>query len=240
MQIVLNFKCDNAVLPIAHKYQVQGLIYSMLSSSRAYCDFIHNEGYALGEKKFKLFTFGNLYGKYIIENKHIVFLNEFSLEIRSPNSEFINAIIQYASSNRQCVLCGNDIYLKNFFVKNKVIFENEIEIKTFSPITTYKTLDNGKTLYYPPNESEFYDSIIKNAVNKLLSYGISAGESDIELTPMCEFTEKNKTVTLYKDTYINAWSGKFVLKASPQILSFLYDTGLGSKNSQGFGMFEII
>jgi CRISPR-associated endoribonuclease Cas6 len=34
--------------------------------------------------------------------------------------------------------------------------------------------------------------------------------------------------------------GRFKLKGSPALMSIAYDTGLGSKNSQGFGMFEIV
>ena len=48
-----------------------------------------------------------------------------------------------------------------------------------------------------------------------------------------------KRATRFKTTFITAWHGRFVLEAPPRVLELLYDTGLGSKNSQGFGMFEI-
>ena len=52
--------------------------------------------------------------------------------------------------------------------------------------------------------------------------------------------EKDKYVTKYKGFYINAWFGMYVLTGKRQYLDFLYQTGIGSKNAQGFGMFEII
>ena len=34
--------------------------------------------------------------------------------------------------------------------------------------------------------------------------------------------------------------GVSCLEGFPEYLTFLYNTGLGSKNSQGFGMFEVV
>ncbi len=50
---------------------------------------------------------------------------------------------------------------------------------------------------------------------------------------------KNKYVTKFGgEIFITAWKGSFTLKSDVESLQFLYDTGLGSRNSQGFGMFE--
>jgi len=49
-----------------------------------------------------------------------------------------------------------------------------------------------------------------------------------------------KLVTKYQGSYIEAWYGNFILSGKRKYLDFLYQTGLGSKNSQGFGMFNII
>ena len=48
-----------------------------------------------------------------------------------------------------------------------------------------------------------------------------------------------KYVTQYRrEIYITAWYGEFSLRGAPEALDFLYQTGLGSRNSQGFGMFD--
>lgn len=39
---------------------------------------------------------------------------------------------------------------------------------------------------------------------------------------------------------IKAWLGIYRLQGEPELISLAYDTGFGSKNSQGFGMFEIL
>ncbi|MDN5332516.1 MAG: CRISPR-associated endoribonuclease Cas6 [Tepidanaerobacteraceae bacterium] len=45
---------------------------------------------------------------------------------------------------------------------------------------------------------------------------------------------------IYKDVIIKGWMGVYILKGDPVLLKIAYDAGLGSKNSQGFGCFEIL
>ncbi len=239
MQLTLKFKGNGIVLPIAHKYHVQAMIYSMLSTDESFSRFFHDEGFAFGEKNFKFFTFGNLYGKYSVENKSISFPEGFVLQIRSPISEFINAILRTLVNRREFVLCGNIIRLYDFSIDSRTVAQSEITVKTLSPITVHTTVQDGKTRYYSPLEDEFYDLVYQNAENKLACSQIQASVP-LKMTLLGTCGEKNKTVTRYKDNIITAWSGKFRLHATPEILTFLYDTGLGSKNAQGFGMFELI
>ena len=99
--------------------------------------------------------------------------------------------------------------------------------------------NSGKTYYYSPDEQEFYDSVYYNFLRKYCAYtGIEAIER-IELYPL-RISEKDKYVTKYKDFYITAWLGEYVLSGPRKYLDFLYQTGLGSKNAQGFGMFEVV
>ena len=50
---------------------------------------------------------------------------------------------------------------------------------------------------------------------------------------------RDKYVTKYKGFYLSAWLGEYQLTGPRKNLDFLYQTGLGCRNSQGFGMFEI-
>ena len=51
--------------------------------------------------------------------------------------------------------------------------------------------------------------------------------------------EKDKYLTKYKGFFINGWKGIYQLSGERKYLDFLYQTGLGAKNSQGFGMFDV-
>lgn len=239
MQLFLRFTGNRITLPFAYHYEVQSLIYKLLSSNSQYSAFLHNDGYELNEKSFKLFTFGDLVGKYSIESQHIVFEKAFSLQIRTCDHCFAQAILSSFMNNKLYSLCGNAIVFTDYNITDKSFSKTEATIRTLSPITVYETAENSKTLYYSPDSIDFYNAIISNAKNKFSSYYKDATCGDIFITPAIDPAKMRKTVTKYKGTYINAWSGSFKLQCSTDMLNFLYNTGIGAKNSQGFGMFEI-
>ncbi|HEX30478.1 TPA: CRISPR-associated endoribonuclease Cas6, partial [Candidatus Poribacteria bacterium] len=45
---------------------------------------------------------------------------------------------------------------------------------------------------------------------------------------------------MYRDTVIKGWTGVYELDLPEPFFHLAYDAGLGAKNSQGFGMVEII
>lgn len=45
---------------------------------------------------------------------------------------------------------------------------------------------------------------------------------------------------LFKGTVIKGWTGLYELSLPEPLFQIAYDTGLGSKNSQGFGMVEVV
>ena len=51
---------------------------------------------------------------------------------------------------------------------------------------------------------------------------------------------RDRIVTNYKGQYITAYKGQYVLAGERKYLDFMYQAGLGAKNAQGFGMFDII
>ena len=132
-------------------------------------------------------------------------------------------------------LMSTSLKIKNINIKDSKINEKAIIIKTASPIVTKKN-DMSKTLYFSPMEDEFYRLITKNACEKFKSfYGYDYTHS-LELISL---KEPKKVVTMYKKFYITAWAGEFSLKADNDMINLLYNSGIGSKNSQGFGMFEV-
>jgi CRISPR-associated endoribonuclease Cas6 len=44
----------------------------------------------------------------------------------------------------------------------------------------------------------------------------------------------------YRGTVIKGWTGLFKLDLPEPFFLLAYDSGLGSKNSQGFGMVEVV
>ena len=49
-----------------------------------------------------------------------------------------------------------------------------------------------------------------------------------------------KTVVSFKNILINSSIGEYILEGNSELLNILYKTGIGSRRSEGFGMFEVI
>ena len=240
MQLIIRFTSEEKInLPIAYRHAVQSMIYNSLRSCPEYSAFLHDEGNKIDENTtFKLFTFGQLEGDYSIINKRIVFTNEITLQIRCIDPfmcQLLSDGFRPASSHR---LLGNNITVQNCTLQNYIVFYNSIKIKMLSPITVLTKTPDNHTVFFSPQEDRFYEKVTENALRKWISRFGSDSGFELTVTPCnCEY---RKNVTKFKDIYINAWYGEFMLNGNPKTLDFLYNVGIGNKNSQGFGMFEII
>ena len=113
-----------------------------------------------------------------------------------------------------------------------------------SPVTVYSTLKKAdgtpKTYYYSPFESEFSELLEQNLKKKA---SILLGKDKVDkynftIKPIRVRSNDQKILT-YKGFVIKCWMGEYKIRGSPELHRIAYETGLGSKNSQGFGCFEI-
>lgn len=240
MQLYLHIELDEPlVLPINYNHIIQAVIYRTLSVMPDYTDFLHNRGYSSGHRQYKMFQFSQLKGKYRIKEKSIIFYSFIELEIRSPEPLLIQLL---DGGFRYCGITFGQKSYKNIRTKinDFTVEKDELIVKTVTPIVVYSTDSTTKyTVYYSPEDIEFYEEIQNNAYRKYQAYYGVEPDSYVEIKEASDMTAK-KLVTKYQGSYIEAWYGNFILFGKRKYLDFLYQTGLGSKNSQGFGMFNII
>jgi CRISPR-associated endoribonuclease Cas6 len=120
-------------------------------------------------------------------------------------------------------------------------------VRALSPITTYSTLFDAagkkKTYYYNPWEREFSQKILDNLHRKARAY---YGED--EVLPSLDGTymkpvrvsKRNEVIINFKGFWIKGWTGLYELNLPGPYFTLAYNSGLGSKNSQGFGMVEVV
>ena len=236
MRIIVTFRFERLRLPLACGHIIQSFIYRVLSAEPGYSGFVHDAGYRAGHRSFKLFSFRPPYGSYALQGRDILFHNGASFELRSPDAVFIQTFLAACRPGTVFSLCGQEVTVASCRLENVPALQTGAAVTTLSPVTVHRTDEDRHTIYYSPEDAAFYDGIIRNAQRKWQSfYGDAPFLFSIE--PM-ENTQYRRLVTTFKGIYITAWYGSFVLHGTPQVLAFLYDTGLGSRNSQGFGMFE--
>ena len=107
-----------------------------------------------------------------------------------------------------------------------------------SPICLHTTNpETHRTTYYNPHQEMFSLLAEENFARKYCAAFGEMPESGIRLSPL-RIEPGDKLVTRFKDLIIEAYGGRYVLEGDPAYLTFLYNTGIGAKNSKEFGMFE--
>lgn len=240
MQLFISHKLDAPlVLPLGYHHILQSVLYRTLEENPVYSKFLHDSGYDKGGRSFKLFTFGLLQGRYTIRGKSIIFTERVSFEVRSVEPVMLQLLKEGFEKNG--ITYGKQTYHGVVLrLADKEPEEEELTIKMKSPICVYSTdKETGKTVYYSPEDEEFGQYINENFRRKYQAHTGVFPDGEIIIRKV-HVTPKDKYVTRYKGFYINGWSGTYVLQGKRRYLDFLYQTGLGSKNAQGFGMFDVL
>ena len=134
--------------------------------------------------------------------------------------------------NRQpCeVLCYETRHMR-FCVNAVVIWMN-------TPIVVYHTEPSGFVRYFNPFEREFFEHILRNIRNKYEMFYEKPLPDGVTVKCVAP-SDKDKCVTRYEKSIITAWYGSYSLTAAPEVLDYIWHTGLGSKNSMGFGTVSV-
>jgi CRISPR-associated endoribonuclease Cas6 len=117
-------------------------------------------------------------------------------------------------------------------------------IKMISPLTVRSAAQgetrNKKNQYFSPNDPDFSKRIWDNLVKKFHAFnGRFPQDNLLQISPLYFSEKQNFHLILLKGYVIKAYSGIYRLTGSPELKRFAYNTGLGERNSMGFGMFEL-
>ena len=242
IKLQLNSEEEYLLLPLHHSPTIQGMLYKSLPLYLS--KFLHDIGFFYNGRKFKLFTFSKIISEHFIiqkDKKRIKYKTPITLYISSGIDDISKSWGENFIKKDKIILGKNQLYIEAIEVLPKPDFSGEMIIKTLSPITAYQTVQkNGKKFYkyYNPDDKEF-ETLLKENIKK--KYYILKNKK-IEDFPFEMKPVKNirKARIKYKDFLIEAYEGEFKIKTDPEIFKTVYDTGLGAKNSQGFGMVEVM
>jgi len=246
MRIAIEFEGNRLSFPLEYNQSIQGFIYHNIDKTLA--SFLHDKGFITKGRTFKLFTFSRLLGKYRISKERIEFEERVKFWIASPVDNLIESFASNLARKPEVFLGDERFYVTSIEVKQKLSCDNA-EIFMLSPVTVYSTLlkpEGGhptrmgkKTYYYNPKEEDFGRLVNENMKKKYTAfYRKEADNLAMDITPVKVRASDEKIVS-YKGFIIKGWMGRYRIKGNEELISLAYDAGLGAKNSQGFGMFEI-
>ena len=236
MQILLQLKPSKLlIIPFNYLYQLQSAVYAMLGEVYE-SDFWHDGGFG-DISKYKGFCFSGLSGRYKIDkiNKKIIFEDDVRFEVRSAVFEFIDAFQRAVEIHPYIRLFDTRLDIVGASLGNLHMTNGITSLKAVTPIVIRQTESDGHTVYYSPDDEEFFSRICLNVEKKFRA--INGYDCDvIQIRPDGEM---KKVVTKYKSTWITGYQGCIKIKTNYKTAEFIYNTGLGEKNSEGFGFVEI-
>ncbi|NLO89929.1 MAG: CRISPR-associated endoribonuclease Cas6 [Clostridia bacterium] len=246
MQLTIYFDAPGAIaVPVQYGHLLQGMIYRQMDDP-AMRNYLHEQGFVLGKRRFKLFTFSRLMGEDVVYDKktrRLILKPPIRLTICSP----IPSILQELGTGfmrRGKVRIGSaHLEVKEIATAAPKVSENTIRVRMLSPLVVYSTFaqDGRKfTYYYSPYEERFSQLIASNLEKKhLLVYGCSCPADGMSERPV-KVDERDMKVTYYKETVVKGWLGEYELSGEPELLQLALDAGLGAKNSQGYGCCKLV
>jgi len=235
-----------------HYYLLLGLIYKIMKEIEPeFSDWLHNQGFLDGNKRFKFFNFSRLLNwkekiEIINNGKDILFKDNIAwFYISSPVKKFAENLTKFLLLNKNVKIGNLDLEV----ISARAIlteFSDRVEtFKTITPIILSKRVETFEHPFYirayqSPDEFDHY--ITKNALEKWKIF--SGGEpKDYKLEVDREYLKTNGKRTackvyFSKDQILVGSNVPVKVYGDKQFIEFLYDVGLGEKNSMGFGMVE--
>lgn len=238
MRLKIRLTKEKIELPVNYQAKVQGLIYSAFSKD-GYGKFLHDEGYRDEKRKFKMFVFSNLFGKFSLANQTLTYENFVEFYIGSQSEQFMEELYRFFTHQDDVFLGKNKLKIEWIQMENLPYFAGKKEciIQTISPVTAYKMNEEGKVVYYKPSDPEFEPMCVRNLEEKGRAWQLN------DFVPQFQVKEvlfEKKRIAHFKNTFYIAYMTKMKVEVDYPTLLLLWNTGMSAKGSAGFGMIRVV
>jgi CRISPR-associated endoribonuclease Cas6 len=237
------------VIPLNYNHLLASCIYQTIAtSSSAYAERLHQEGYPFQGKRFKLFTFSQLLvaRRQIQEDRLLIQSPTCRWFISSPVDEFV---MHFATGilERGEVRIGDVAFrVRDVQALPVPAFTPTMHFTCLSPVTvsTHTEAEGLNPLQYCRLEGNFYEKVTDNLRRKhTLLTGHDASHLRLVLAFDPAYMDKrggriHKTIR-YKDTKVFAYLAPLTAQGDIELLRVGYECGFGDSNSRGFGMVAV-
>ena len=255
----LSHRKRTITLPINNSYLVSSLIYNIVDqSSSEYAERLHEQGYRLENRAFKLFTFSPVYPggsrKWVLHENGTMSTGEplLRVTISSPKEEFVEHLVVGLLRETQ-VWIGNERFRVETVRKlDPPEFSDEMSFIMLSPVVcTTKREPEQYPQFLFPGDPEFRRVLLENLCRKYQAlngraFECSEGDISFEIDPGYAGRMNGKVQKLITvkegrsdETKIKGSFAPFRIRAPRELIEIGYECGFGEKNSQGFGMVKV-
>ena len=136
---------------------------------------------------------------------------------------------------------GNSMTLKAITnIKTKEITNSKVIFKTTlgGGLCVREHIREGnKDKYYVYNDNDFREKLGEVLLRQVTNAGFSREKGmNIKVNPI----QCKKVVSKHYNGFIDLSIGMLEVEADPKVLQYFYESGIGSRKSEGFGMLELV
>ena len=254
---------NNSKLPYNYNYKLSSGIYNLLRFGDVeFSNFLHDVGFTVNNKTYKLFTFSLRFKEYRNDNEGIILKDPtVYLLLSSPKIDDFLKNILLASFKEQKLILNFTTTGSHVFTIEQIEeiptpkFRNEEYFTLISPLVlSTMTEHKGKLSQYYLRYTDNIDLINKilnsNLRNKykLINNKNYSGKG-VTLNWDKNFIEKRKHKSIIKKSTFNIKGNTidiignllpFTMKGDTELMRVGYEAGFGEKNSMGFGMAKVL
>ena len=237
-------------LPINYNYFLTGVIYRFLKESDPeYAHFLHQDGYELENRRFKLFTFSQLMAKRReIRGEQIYFRSPLTWYVSSSQELFLANFAAALMESGILQIESHRLRVQDVEVLPQPRFGRQMTFRCLSPITmsTVRERDDQLVAHYClPDDPQFSELVRQNLVRKYEAvYQHPPTEKSFAMTFDQGYIDKKEgrvtRLVDFKGTKIRGVVAPFHIIGAPELIHIGYECGFGDKNSMGFGMVELL
>lgn len=228
-------------VPVHHNELLHGLIFQSIRNEE-YREQLHEVDYSYEKRQFRMFCFSRLQGQHTVTDGIISFESPVSFIFSTSVSKLLQEFVSTLFMKDHVLIGRHPVTVASVEQLDEKV-SGKMRIRFVTPVTTYSTFfhnDRRKTYFYSPWENEFNELIAANALKKYEAFfDVPPKDTRFTLTPIDKHKTKQVIFT-FKKTIIKGWLGDFILEGNPELLQLVYDSGIGSKTSNGAGLFTII
>lgn len=238
--IVLTLYAEQpAIMPVYDQHIRQGVVYKLLRADRELSAQLHDK--PSGERcVYKPFCFTPFLAEHRIYLGDKVALSGIvQFEIRSLDAHLISVMAQSAAGQDSINLGKTSLHIEAVQMKDTQLRSSTVKVRMLSPLALHYSVD-GRNVYVGPDDEDFSDRVNRNFAGKWTAFHGEAPEDEVSLKSLSLLSERDRDTSVFKDTTVVGYYGDYELSGSPQALTMLYHVGLGERNAQGYGVFDIL
>lgn len=249
IKLTLRAKDEGTSIPLNYNYAVSALIYKTIAeSSPEFANKLHEKGFVVGEKTFKLFTFSRIETKdaFVDFRSKRIFLNNpyIKLQVSSPIAEFLQNFVFGTFTQKKFRIDKAEFTLDSAETLDEPEITEEMNFRALSPITESIRNNKNETVYLLPKD-DWSEVISRNLQRKYEAlYGKILPDAKVEWKWNEDYfaderkQKKAEKLIDIKGIKVRGWLAPFSVKGNRELIKLGVETGFGNKNSQGFGMAE--